>query len=99
MHGTSRTPVLDDYIRKANTKAALQSIADAVNDLALERRCTSCAINDVAHQVTDYIRALRSGQDKNQWTKEEKKAFKSEIKGLAKSVKKDVKGAWRPRQD
>lgn len=84
IHGASQTPQLD-----RRRGSMLEELVPSLIRLADEGRCTRCAVNCIAAILAAHVRDLRAA--KSNWSKEEKKALKMEIKGLMKSVKADVK--------
>ncbi|KAF5010783.1 hypothetical protein FDECE_3080 [Fusarium decemcellulare] len=90
VHGVSQTPHLDEIL-KSRSRAELQGLAAALDDLRDENRCAKCAVQTAANLLIGYFQDIREAKKNGQWSKEEKKALKLEIKDLAKSVKADVK--------
>lgn len=94
VHGFSQTPHLDHQLQQPQTKEILQALTVALNDIADERQCTKCAVETASGLLTGYVREVKAAKKNGQYSKEEKKALKKEIKGLAKGVKRDVKALW-----
>ncbi|KAB8275324.1 hypothetical protein BDV30DRAFT_236692 [Aspergillus minisclerotigenes] len=94
VHGPSQTPHLDRQLQQPETKEILQALSVAFNDIADERQCTKCAVETTSSLLTGYIREVKAAKKNGQYSKEEKKALKKEIKGLAKVVKRDFKALW-----
>ncbi|GMF79815.1 unnamed protein product [Aspergillus oryzae] len=94
VHGSSQTPHLDRQLQQPQTKEILQALTVALNDIADERQCTKCAVETASGLLTGYVREVKAAKKNGQYSKEEKKALKKEIKDLAKGVKRDVKALW-----
>ncbi|KAE8313185.1 hypothetical protein BDV41DRAFT_576903 [Aspergillus transmontanensis] len=94
VHGSSQTPHLDRQLQQPQTKEILQALTVALNDIADERQCTKCAVEAASGLLTGYVREVKAAKKNGQYSKEEKKALKKEIKDLAKGVKRDVKALW-----
>lgn len=60
-----------------------------------EKKCTKCTVENISTLLTGHVRDLRVAKQNGVWSKEDKKALKTEIKGLLKPVKKDVKSLWK----
>ncbi|KAJ5977290.1 hypothetical protein N7501_000632 [Penicillium viridicatum] len=94
-HGPSQVPLLDHELQKQQAKDIIQTLATAVNDIADEKKCTKCTVENISALLIDNVRDLRAAKRSGVWSKEDKKALKVEIKYLLKPVKKDVKGLWK----
>lgn len=94
VHSTSQTPRLDHQLQQPETKAALQALATALNNIADEKQCTKCAVEASSNFLTDHLRDIRAAKKNGQWSKEDKKALKAEIKGF-KSLKTNFKALWK----
>ena len=70
----------------------------ALNDLADEGKCTKCTVENISTLLTGHAREIKAAKRNGEWSKEDKKALKAEVKGLFKGVKKDVKGLWKGRK-
>jgi GTP1/Obg family GTP-binding protein len=69
----------------------MQLLIAALNDAVDDDKCTKCATDKVAATMTAYVQELKAAKKNGEWSKEEKKALKGEMKTLFKSVKSDVK--------
>ncbi|KAJ5498264.1 hypothetical protein N7453_007315 [Penicillium expansum] len=93
-HGPSQVPLLDLELQKPQAKDIIRTLAAALNDIADEKKCTKCTVENISTLLTGHVRDLRAAKRSGMWSKEDKKALKTEIKGLLKPVKKDVKSLW-----
>ncbi|KAJ5486216.1 hypothetical protein N7530_000516 [Penicillium desertorum] len=94
-HGPSQVPLLDSELQKQQAKDIIRTLATALNDIADEKKCTKCTVENISTLLTGHVRDLRVAKRSGMWSKEDKKALKVEIKGLLKPVKKDVKSLWK----
>ncbi|CRL23854.1 unnamed protein product [Penicillium camemberti] len=94
-HGPSQVPLLDHELQKPQAKDIIQTLATALNDIADEKKCTKCTVENISTLLTGHVRDLRAAKRSGVWSKEDKKALKAEIKGLLRPVKKDVKSLWK----
>ncbi|KAJ6180440.1 hypothetical protein N7519_010901 [Penicillium mononematosum] len=94
-HGPSQVPLLDSELQKPQAKDIIRALATALNDIADEKKCTKCTVENISTLITGHVRDLRAAKRSGMWSKEDKKALKVEIKGLLKPVKKDVKSLWK----
>ncbi|KAL4801185.1 hypothetical protein BDV18DRAFT_165201 [Aspergillus unguis] len=94
-HGPSQTPHLDHELQQPYAQAIIRSLTEALNDLADETKCTKCTVETASALLTSHARDLRAAKKNGQWSKQEKKALKAEVKGSFKGVKKDVKALWK----
>ncbi|CAI7660278.1 unnamed protein product [Penicillium palitans] len=94
-HGPSQVPLLDHELQKPQAKDIIQTLATALNDIANEKKCTKCTVENISTLLTGHVRDLRAAKRSGVWSKEDKKALKAEIKGLLRPVKKDVKSLWK----
>ncbi|KAF5864096.1 hypothetical protein ETB97_008502 [Aspergillus alliaceus] len=94
VHGASQTPHLDRQLQTPQSKDILQALIVSLNDIADENQCTKCAVENASTLLTGYVREVRAAKRSGQWSKEEKKALKKEIKALGRGVKRDVKKLW-----
>ncbi|RBQ73690.1 hypothetical protein FVER14953_10954 [Fusarium verticillioides] len=90
VHGQSETPHLDRLLQN-RPKAELQVLADAVDSLTHGDQCAKCAVQAAVTIVTGFLQELYTAKKTGKISKEDKKALKSEVKGLAKGIKGDVK--------
>ncbi|OGM39931.1 hypothetical protein ABOM_011353 [Aspergillus bombycis] len=94
VHGPSQTPHLDRQLQQPQTKEILQALSVALNDIADERQCTKCAVETASGLLTGYVREVKAAKKNGQYSKEERKALKKEVKALGRGVKRDVKALW-----
>ncbi|ETN43576.1 uncharacterized protein HMPREF1541_02735 [Cyphellophora europaea CBS 101466] len=98
-HGPSQTPHLDHELQQPKAKGFVTALIAALQDAVEEGHCTECAFEKTASILTAYAqdmrRAKKSGEVK--WSREEKKALKSEIKSVSKRVKGQVKAGMKDR--
>ncbi|KAK4862375.1 hypothetical protein LT330_002508 [Penicillium expansum] len=90
-----QVPLLDLELQKPQAKDIIRTLAAALNDIADEKKCTKCTVENISTLLTGHVRDLRAAKRSGMWSKEDKKALKTEIKGLLKPVKKDVKSLWK----
>ncbi|KAL4936319.1 hypothetical protein BDV06DRAFT_216773 [Aspergillus oleicola] len=94
-HGPSQTPHLDHELQQPYAQAIIRALITVLNDLASEKKCTKCTIENSSTLLTSHVRDIRAAKKKGQWSKAERKALKAEVKSSFKSVKKDVKALWK----
>ncbi|KAJ5503237.1 hypothetical protein N7463_006111 [Penicillium fimorum] len=94
-HGPSQVPLLDRELQKPQAKDIIRTLATALNDIADEKKCTKCTVENISKLLTGHVRDLRAAKRSGMWSKEDKRALKMEIKGLLRPVKKDVKSLWK----
>ncbi|CAI7662391.1 unnamed protein product [Penicillium glandicola] len=94
-HGPSQVPLLDHELQKPQAKEILRTLAAALNDIADEKKCTRCTVENISTLLTGHVRDLRAAKRSGVWSKEDKKALKAEIKALFKPMKKDLKSLWK----
>ncbi|KGO69552.1 hypothetical protein PITC_000500 [Penicillium italicum] len=92
-----QVPLLDQELQKLQAKAFLCTLAAALNDIADEKKCTKCTVENISTLLTGHVRDFRAAKRGGMWSKEDKKALKAEMKVLLKPVKKDVKSLWKAR--
>lgn len=66
----------------------------ALSSLVDEKQCTTCSVQTASTLLTGHARDIKTAKN-GQWSKEDKKALKAEVKGLLKGIKKDAKGLWK----
>lgn len=93
-HGPSQTPHLDRELQKPQAKEILHVITTALNNIADEKQCTKCTLQSTSTLLTSHARDIRAVKH-GEWSKEDRKTLKAELKGLFKGVKKDAKGLWK----
>jgi hypothetical protein len=98
VHNVSQTPYLDRQLQQPRTKEILQALISALNDIADENQCTQCAVQNSSNALGQYFQELRAAKKNGEWSKEEKKGIRKEIKGLAKGLKRDVKATWKAKE-
>jgi hypothetical protein len=82
-------------LQRPQARNALQVLSLALMDLANGRDCTECSLKEVARTVTLSIRELKSAKKNGEFSKEEKKAMKAEVKATFKELKDEVKRTWK----
>ncbi|KAJ5332722.1 hypothetical protein MYU51_015315 [Penicillium brevicompactum] len=93
--GHNQAPLLDGELMKPRSQQVLKGLAGALNDLASEKKCTRCTVEDLATQITGHVREMREAKRNGEWTKEERKAMKAEFKAVFKPMKKEIKALWK----
>ncbi|KXG53807.1 uncharacterized protein PGRI_008570 [Penicillium griseofulvum] len=88
-------PLLDHELQKPQAKEIIRTLANALNDIADDTKCTKCTVENISTLLTGHVRDLRVAKRSGTWSKEDKRILKAEIKGLLKPVKKDVKSLWK----
>ncbi|KAE8380498.1 hypothetical protein BDV26DRAFT_290416 [Aspergillus bertholletiae] len=91
IHSPSQTPHLDYQLQQPQTKAILQALTVALNSIADEKQCTTCAVKTASGLLMEYVREVKAAKKNGQYSKTERNALKKEIKGLARGLKGDVK--------
>ncbi|KAJ6168393.1 hypothetical protein N7497_001236 [Penicillium chrysogenum] len=94
-HGPSQVPLLDSELQRPQAKDIIHTLAEALNDIADEKKCTKCTAENISTLITGHVRDLRAAKRSGMWSKEDKRALKVEIKGLLKPAKKDIKSLWK----
>jgi hypothetical protein len=82
-------------LQKPQAKDIVRTLANALNDIADDTKCTKCTVENISTLLTGHVRDLRAAKRSGTWSKEDKHVLKAEIKGLLKPVKKDVKSLWK----
>ncbi|KAL4735896.1 hypothetical protein BDV11DRAFT_195078 [Aspergillus similis] len=95
VHGPSQTPHLDHEFQQSYAQDIIRTLTAALNDLADEKKCTKCTVEKSTALLTSHVRDIRDAKKNGQWSKEEKKALKTEVKTSFKPVKKAVKALWK----
>ncbi|KAL6916811.1 hypothetical protein FSHL1_008516 [Fusarium sambucinum] len=90
VHGLSETPHLDRLLQ-SRPQSELQGLADAVESLRQGDRCAKCAIQAAVAIITGFMGEIYTAKKSGKLSKEEKKALKSEVKGLATGMKEGIK--------
>jgi hypothetical protein len=90
VHGQSETPHLDKLLQN-RPKAELQGLTDAIDSLTRGDQCAKCAVQAAATIIIGFLQELYTAKKTGKISKEDKKALKSEVKGLVKGIKGDVK--------
>lgn len=95
MHGSFQTSRLDNQCQQPEVQAALRALANAIMDMADQYQCTKCAVEKSSALITGHIREIRAAKKNGKWSKEEKKTLKAEVKGLLKTMNRDIKAIRR----
>ncbi|KAJ5788394.1 hypothetical protein N7457_003384 [Penicillium paradoxum] len=95
IHGPSQVPLVDNELQKSQAAEIIRTVTAALTDIADENKCTKCTVENISTLLTGLVRDLRTVKQSGAWSKEDKKAFKAEVKALLKPVKKDVKSLWK----
>lgn len=66
-------------------------LSTALNDLVDENKCTKCTVENLVASIEGQLKEVRLAKQNGEWTKEEKKALKTETKFLFKPAKKSLK--------
>jgi hypothetical protein len=74
------------------------ALSKALADAANEDGCTKCATESGARALTMFLKEVHTAKKSGQWSKQEKKAFKQEAKGLFKPLKGDMKELWKSKE-
>ncbi|KAL4813104.1 hypothetical protein BDW67DRAFT_187960 [Aspergillus spinulosporus] len=98
VHGPSQTPHLDHEFQQPYAQSIIHTLTAALNDLADEKKCTKCTVEKFSALLTNDVREIRAAKKNGQWSKEERKALKAEVKSSCKPVKKSVKALWKERK-
>ena len=67
----------------------------ALTDMAEGRGCSQCSMKEVARTATLCVREIKAAKRSGEWSREEKKALKKEVKTSFKEIKKEVKQTWK----
>ncbi len=95
IHGSTETPMLDAQVADPHTKASLSALSSALADASNEGACLKCTVEAITQTLTTFLQDFRTAKKSGQWSHDEKKALKTEVKGLAKGMKHDLKQALR----
>jgi hypothetical protein len=95
VHGPTQTPILDNQLSGPHSKANLQALSAALADATREGACLKCTTDAIVKTLTTFMQDVRTAKKSGQWSHDEKKALKAEVKGLAKGMKHDLKQSWR----
>ncbi|RGP71002.1 hypothetical protein FSPOR_3690 [Fusarium sporotrichioides] len=90
VHGLSETPHLDRLLQ-SRPQTELQGLADAVENLRQGDRCAKCVIQDAVAIITGFVGEIYTAKKSGKLSKGEKKALKSEVKGLAMGMKEGIR--------
>ncbi|KAJ5671888.1 hypothetical protein N7507_001015 [Penicillium longicatenatum] len=94
-HGPSQSERFDRELQKPQAQAMILALTKALNDINDQEKCTKCAVENASTVLTTHVRGIRELKQNGEWTKEERKALKAEVKGIFKPVKKSVKALWK----
>jgi ElaB/YqjD/DUF883 family membrane-anchored ribosome-binding protein len=94
-HGPSKTTLLDRELQKPKAQKIIHALSTALDELADEKICTRCTVENLSTLLTDHVRNVRMAKENGKWSKEERKALKAETKSLLKPVKKQIKSLWK----
>lgn len=97
VHGPSQTPILEAQVADTDTRARLQALSSALADATKEGVCLKCVTENITQTLTTILQDVRTAKKSGQWSREEKKALKAEVKDLFKGMKHDLKHSWRGR--
>lgn len=95
VHGSSSTPNLDKELQKPSAHNLLLALSKAFADAANSEECTRCAAESASKAVTTFVRETKQAKKTGEWSKEDKKAVKKELKDVFKPLKRDMKMAWK----
>ncbi|KAL4756982.1 uncharacterized protein BDW70DRAFT_144105 [Aspergillus foveolatus] len=95
VHGPSQIPHLDHELQQPYAQNIIHTLTAALNDLADENKCAKCTVEKFSALLTRHVREIRAAKKNGQWSKEERKALKAEVKSSYKPVKKAVKALWK----
>ncbi|KAL4732998.1 hypothetical protein BDV11DRAFT_100905 [Aspergillus similis] len=95
VHGSSQTPQLDHELQQPLAQNIINTLTAALNDLADENKCTKCTVEKFSALLTSHVREIRAAKKNGQWSKDERKALKAEVKSSYKPVKKAAKALWK----
>lgn len=95
VHGPSQTPHLDHELQQPYAQDIIHTLTAALNDLADENKCAKCTVEKFSVLLTSHVREIRAAKKNGQWSKEERKVMKAEVKSTYKPVKKAVKALWK----
>lgn len=86
-HNPTPTPSLDVHLSTPAAKSAVHSITTALDHATDGAHCTRCTANEAARTLTRYLFEMREAKKAGEWSKEDKKRVKVEMKGLMREVK------------
>lgn len=90
--------MLNQQLQQPNARACLLALSAAFAAAAEEDRCLKCVIDSTVPEVTRCMQDLKKQKKNGEFSKEDKKAMKKEMKGLFKGVKADAKKAMKERE-
>lgn len=67
----------------------------ALNELNDHTKCTKCLVANISALLTAQFRDLKAAKRNGEWSKDQRKALKAEVKATLKPVKKDIKNLWK----
>ncbi|KAJ5785197.1 uncharacterized protein N7503_010409 [Penicillium pulvis] len=94
-HGPSQSERFDRELQRPQAQEMIRALTKALNDINDQDKCTKCAVENASTLLTTHVRDIRALKQNGEWTKEERKALKAEVKGIFKPVKKSVKALWK----
>ncbi|KAJ5646857.1 hypothetical protein N7490_003229 [Penicillium lividum] len=94
-HGPSQSALFDRELQKPQAQEIIRALTKALNDINDNEQCTKCAVQNASTLLTTHVREIKTAKRNGEWTKEERKALKAEVKGVFKPVKKAVKALWK----
>ncbi|KAJ5525448.1 hypothetical protein N7494_012098 [Penicillium frequentans] len=94
-HGPSQSERFDRELQRPQAQEMIRALTKALNDINDQEKCTKCAVENASTLLTTHVRDIRALKQNGEWTKEERKALKAEVKGIFKPVKKSVKALWK----
>ncbi|CBF89297.1 predicted protein [Aspergillus nidulans FGSC A4] len=95
VHSSSQTPNLDHEFKQPYTQDIIRMLTAALHDLADETKCIKCTVEKSSALLTSHLCDIQAAKKTGQWSKEERKALKAEVKSSFKPVKKTVKALWK----
>lgn len=72
-------------------------MSKAFADAANPEECTKCAAESGSKAITSFVRDVKEAKKRGEWSKEDKKAIKKELKDTFKPLKGEMKSAWKGR--
>ena len=94
-HGPSSTPNLDRALQKPSAQNLLLALSKAFADAANPEQCTRCAAESGSKAISSFMVDMKQAKKNGDWTKEDKKAIKRELKHVFKPLKGEMKNAWK----
>lgn len=94
-HGPSQSPLFDRELQKPRSTEIIKALSMALNDLADEQYCTNCTVEQISTLLTGYVREMREAKRSGEWSKEDRKALKTEVKAIFKPAKKNIRALWK----